>query len=88
MPGAYDGKKIDLGRTNSPVPMEGPKVPKKSYPTLFLDGLSKDNPLVKKDVGTGCDAGVTLHITSKTQESDGKWSVRVEVRDMWSHRAS
>lgn len=78
-------KHIGLGDTSTAQPKSPPK---KVYPSLYLNGLSKDNPLVKKEVGADCDAGVKLKVVSKRENSDGTYDVSIEVRDMWTRRSA
>lgn len=80
--GAGGGKTIDLGRKMGGAEIKAKPSPEKYYPSMHVDGLDKDSPLIKKDVGEVCDAGVQLKVTSKSQNSDGKWSVCLEAQTL------
>lgn len=76
------GKAMDLGQKMGAEVMAKPGKEKKWYPSLHVEGLAADNPLVKKGAGSACEAKVHFKITQIAEKGDGKFTVTLEAREL------
>jgi hypothetical protein len=77
-----EGKAIDLGQKMGGAEITAKPKNEKWYPTMHVDGLTADSPLVKKGAGSNCSAGIELKIKNISENADGKYSVTLEARSL------
>lgn len=56
--------------------------PEKYYPSLHLDDVPADSPLLKKKVGETCEAMVTLRLSGIHKGSSGNISLDLQAMSM------